>query len=1059
MRCFFHRVGALAGARDSPRRRDLWDPVGTGSEFVIYAFGEFELDTGTYELRRDRLAIRLEPKVFDVLLLLVRHPERVVTKTEFLETLWAGEHVTESALPRAITAARKALKDDRVSQTWIRTVHGRGYQFAGDVRECGAPVERSSSPNREHPSAALPALVGREAALTRMTGALREAEEGRGRLLLLFGEPGIGKTRTAEAFLETARERGFEVLSGRCYEGEGAPAFWPWVQILRGCTEELEGDELVAELGREAATVVHLVPELALRLAEAPAPLSSIGDEARFRLFEGVTRFLLRRSHAKPLALLLDDVHWADKPSALLLRFLATEMKSHRLLVVGAYRDVELRRGSPLGAVLGDLSRSPRSERIRLHGLGREAVGRLVEDSLGAPPENVLVDAVAEITQGNPFFVNETLRLLRAERASGEDAEAWEAALPQGLRDVVGRRLDGLSPECNRVLTRAAVIGMEFALPVLARFADAARAALLETLHEAVGARVIVESPERPGCYAFSHALIQQCIYEELPTPVRVRLHREVGQVLEALYHENPDPHLDALAHHFFQAAPGGDVDKAVDYAARAGAAAQRLFAYEEAAGWYTRALQALDLRSPDDATRRCELLLALGGACDESGDRPAMRDAFSQAAERARSLGRADLLALAAIGFSGRTERGTPDTGMRALLEEALAALGDGDPGLRARLLNHLVGTPPYDDSDDMRLAMAREAGELARASGDPVALIAGVGARAWALMGPDHVEERLRVADELDALQGGAEAKFTCLEARLRSLLVLGDMERADREIADYVQLADELRQPVFRFIAHMYLVARALSCGRFAEAETLIARGHAYGEAAQHPAATPASWGQRFWLEVVRGDLPSLSDVLSPLANQDVWVPGSGRYLVEVLGAIEALASRREPEARRRFDDVAEHDFLDVPRNEHWSSTMAMCTILAANLGDARRAARLHEILAPYAALNTMHETLRSDLGSVAYFLGLLARTQGRLDQAAADLETAIEANARMGALPHLARSQAELAEVLAERGRPDDAPRVSRLREHARATATALGMVSLDMRFARSASTTG
>ncbi len=1030
---------------------------------MIYSFGEFELDEATYELRRAGVPIRLEPKVFDVLQLLVRHRERVVTKTEFLATVWPEEHVTESALPRAVAAVRKALKDDRVQQSWIRTVHGRGYQFAGPIRERGADGESeadrvasvaSRSPGRAE--ASLPALVGRDATLAQMTAALEEAAAGRGRLLLLFGEPGIGKTHTAEALLQIARERGFEVVAGRCDEGEGVPAFWPWVQILRGCTEEAEGDELAAELGREAATVAHLVPELGARLSEAPAPLPSGGDEARFRLFEGVAGFLLRRSQAKPLALLVDDLHWADKASALLLRFLTAEMRSHPLLVIGAYREVELRRGTPLGEVLAELSRAPHTERIALRGLGRDAVGQLAEASLGAAPEAGLVDAITEITEGNPFFVNETLRLLRTERVPGDDGDrgAWEAALPQGLRDVIGRRLDRLSEECNRALTRAAVIGFEFALPVLARFAAVAPDSLLDTLDEAVRSRVIIESPERPGCYVFSHALIQQSIYEELPTPVRVRLHRELGQVLEMLYAASLEPHLDALAHHFFQAAPGGDVDKAVGYAERAGQAAERLFAYEEAAAWYTRALQALDLRAPDDEVRRCDLLLELGAAHEQAGERQSMREAFSQAAERARCLGRADLLALAAIGFSGRTERGAPDTGMRMLLEEALAALGDADPGLRARLLDHLVGTPPYDDSMETRLAMSREAAELARASGDPLALIAGLGARAWSMMGPDYVEERLSLAEELLELgeqTGRAEAKLTGLEARVRSLLVLGDMEGADREIAAYLDLAEELRQPVYRFMAHFYRVARAVSTGSFEAAAELVARGFELGRIAQHPATGPVFWGQRIWLELGRGAFERLPELLAPM-GEEVWVPGSGRHAVAALRALEEFTSGRQEDARSLFDEIAAHDFQDVPHNEHWLSVMAIYSTLSATFGDAPRAAKLHDLLAPYASLNAVHDTLRTDLGSVAHHLGLLARTQGELDAAARYLEAALEANVRMGSRPHLARTQAELADLLLERGRRGDAPRARELLSGARATAAELGMVRLETRLA-------
>jgi predicted ATPase len=690
---------------------------------MALGFGDFELDDTAFELRRGSETVKLEPKVFDVLRHMIAHRERVVPKTEFLEVLWPGEYVTESALPRAVAAARKALGDDREHQRFIRTVHGRGYQFVAPVterEEGGAPPRRGASPAPPRPprDANAAVFVGREAVIERLEGALEDAAAGRGRLVLLFGEPGIGKTRTAQELAERARTRGFEAVAGRCYQGEGAPAFWPWVQILRACTEDVHDDELEMALGPGGDALAHLVPELEARLPLPLPPLPAAPDEARFRLFEGVTAFFARRSATQPLVLLLDDMHWADKPTALLLRYLAGQIADRRILVAAAYRDVELRRGSPLSDVLGDLTREPHAERVPLRGLEREAVARLIEAATGAPCDEALASAVAEVSLGNPFFLNETVRLLSAEGPldAHPSRRSWDAALPQGLRDVIGRRLDRLSEECNRVLTLASVIGIEFGFNVLERFADTGADHLLEVLEEAVGSRVIAESHEVLGRYAFAHALIRQSIYEELSTPVRVRLHRQLGEALEEIYGDAPEAHLDALSHHFFQAAPGGDVDRAIDYALRAGRSALGLLAYEEAAQQFQRALQALDLRLPDDETRRCELLLSLGDAWEKAGERGRMREIFSEAAERARRLGRPDLLALAALGFAGRTERSSPDADIRALLEEALAALGEGDPALRARILGYLVGTPPYNHSEQARHAMSREAVALAR-------------------------------------------------------------------------------------------------------------------------------------------------------------------------------------------------------------------------------------------------------------------------------------------------------------------------------------------------------
>jgi DNA-binding winged helix-turn-helix (wHTH) protein/tetratricopeptide (TPR) repeat protein len=1037
---------------------------------MVLAFGDFELDDTAYELRRGGETVKLEPKVFDVLRHMIAYRERVVPKTEFLEVLWPGEYVTESALPRAVAAARKALRDDRERQRFIRTVHGRGYQFVAPVeeREEGGVARRRSAdappvPPRIPREATAPAFVGREAVLERLEAALEDAAAGRGRLVLLFGEPGIGKTRTAQELAERARARGFEAVVGRCYQGEGAPAFWPWVQILRACTEDVHDDELEVALGPSSDALAHLVPELAARLP-APPPLLPAGpDEARFRLFEGVTDFFARRSRTQPLVLLLDDLHWADKPTALLLRYLAGQLAGRRILVVGAYREVELRRGSPLSDVLGDLTREPHAERVPLRGLERDAVARLIEAATGAPCDEALASAVAEVSLGNPFFLNETVRLLSAEGPLDTTASrrSWDASLPQGLRDVVGRRLEGLSEECNRVLTLASVVGIEFGFNVLERFADTGADRLLEILEEAVRSRVIAESHELLGRYAFSHALIRQSIYEELSTPVRVRLHRQLGEVIEEIYRDAPEAHLDALSHHFFQAAPGGDVDRAIDYAIRAGRSALRLLAYEEAAQQFARALQALDLRVPDDETRRCEMLLELGDAYEKAGERGRMREVFSEAAERARRLRRPDLLALAALGFAGRTERSSPDADIRALLEEALAALGEEEPALRARILGYLVGTPPYNHSVEARQSMSLEAVTLARASGDPVALLAALAARGFAMLGPDQVHERLLLAEELLDLAsraGHPDMQLAALETEIRSHLVLGDMEEADRAIATYQGIADALRQPVYRYMASFYRVARALSTGCLDAAEERIREGFELGSAAQHPATGPIFWGQTLWIAQERGDVEWLARALGAMGWAD-WVPDSTSAILDGLSAFLDLLCDRREDARRALHKLPVERLHSLSRNEHWLTAMTSFAEIAASLGDREYAQALYPLLLPYARLNAVHDLLRTDRGAVAHYLGMLASILDRPDEAVAHFESALELNARMGARAHLARTRAEYAAFLLGRGRAGDPARAHELRDAAQRTASELGLRGLSKRLAASSPEAG
>ena len=1012
---------------------------------MIFAFGDFELDESLYQLRRKGEVVRLEPKVFDVLAYLVRRRERVVAKDELLAQLWPGEFVSDTVLPRCITAARKAVGDDPAAQKVIQTVHGRGYRFVAaledDAQTDGAGAERPEG-----------VFVGREQAMGELRAALEHALAGRGQLVFLVGEPGIGKTRTAEELGALANRRGARVHGGRCYEGDGPPAFWPWVQVLRGCVRDVE-PRLLGDLGPAAADIAELVPEIRQRLPRLPTVPPLPPEQARFRLFDGVATFLRIAARARPLVLVLDDLHWADKPSLLLLQFLAREIRDASILLVGTYRDVELRRGHPLAQVLGDLAREPLCRRIVLRGLAQDDVGQYIAGIAGAAPPDAVVAEVHRMTEGNPFFVGEVVRLLVADGrlAHPERATSLVGTLPQGVREAIGRRLNALSEECNRVLGLAAVIGREFDLNVLERIAELDRERLLELLDEAVGARILAEPSGAGARYTFSHALIRETLYEELTMPLRVRRHRRVGEVIEDLHRADLDPFLPELAHHFFQAAPGGDSERAVRYAAQAAERARQLLAYEEAAAHCERALEALDLNPGDDA-ERCRVLLALGEAQASAGERDRARVTFERAAALARTLDRPADFARAALGFGGFGEMGMPrDDALLRLLEEALRMLGDGEPELRVELLARLVGTAPYSDSLETRRELSQQAVALAQETGDRRTLLVALASRAWALLGPDHVEERLAVATDLLRIAEEVGDKTRVLfghEFRMGVFLVLGDMPAADREIDAAARVAEEIRQPVYAWFTTWWRGSRALCDGRFAEAERLREAALALGQRIQHPGAMAIAQGQSIWLAGERGELHEsfgagfqfLLDYYPPAAT--------------ALRAGEAafLAEAGSPEARDRFEALAAHDFADIPRDEHWLVTLTILAQACAALPDARRAATLYELLLPFAQRNIVHDLLRTYNGSASLHLALLAHAMGKLDAAARHFEDALVMNARIGGRPFLARTQTAYARMLLERGRVADRRRAAALLDQAQACIDELGLVEVGRRAA-------
>jgi len=1018
---------------------------------MIYTFAEFELDDVQYRLMRAGRPVKLEPKVFDVLRYLLQNRDRVLSKRDLLDALWPGEFVTEAALPRAVAAVRRALGDGRAQQRIIRTVHGRGYQFVADVRaRAGAETPPAGTPEGESDET----FVGREESLRRLCARLEEARAGQGCIVLLYGEPGIGKTRTADELARRARASGCEVYTGRCSESEGAPAFWPWVEILRACLASCDEATLRVELGDRAADIAQLVPELGVRLPELSQAPSLDAEEARFRLFDAVCSCLSQRARTCSMLLVIDDLHWADEPSLLLLRFLAPRLREAKLLVLATYRDVEVRRDHALRDILPGLRREPHGERIHLKGLEREAIAQLVEAAMGRQPDAELVEALEEITEGNPFFLSETIELLAESGALDADSALREHELPDGVRDVVGRRLDRLSKECNRLLRRASVIGIDLSLGVLERFGGLPTERLLERLDEAVASGLVQRVGAGAGRYRFGHALVRQALYEELSTAERIRLHRELAEQLADLYSGNPEPFLDALAHHFYQAAPGGDVDRAVEYSERAARAALEILAYEQGTAHYERALEALELRAERDELRRCQLLLELGHTFELTGERERMRETYALAAQAARALGRPDLLARAALGFAGRTERGVSDARSRAILDEALEALGEDHDALRARVLSYLLGTPPYRDSIETRAELSAHAVELARHSGDPDALLEALAARGWVLLGPDHVEERLRVADEAFAIveqSGGGLRRFFPIETRIRSFLALGDLASADREIVRYRELTRRLRWPAFQFLGESYGAGRALADGRFDDAETHCRRQFEFGSASQHPATDGFLLWYRFWLQRERGE-PVLQDLAEriDLASIADFMSPSLEACLTALGAFNDAEQGNQDATRRALDRLPAKALRELPRDEHWITTMALLADATAQLRDSEHAGLLYDLLLPYAEQNLAHDLLRSYLGSCHHYLARLAGSLDRFDQAEIHYEAALHFNEHLNAPPLIARTQAAWGELLWTRDRTKDRRRARELLEPAHTTAVELGMPDLARR---------
>src|SRR5205085_144260 len=475
-------------------------------------------------------------------------------------------------------------------------------------------------------------LAGREAELTRLRDAWERAVREGPVLGLVTGEPGIGKTRL---LAELAAELpGAVVLYGRAEEDALVP-YQPVVECLRGAIRH------PVALPEEADELAGLLPELAKR---SPSHATGLGADsspgARLRMFAAISAVLDAVAGGRRLLLVLDDLHWADRPTLQLLAYLAARPDPAPRLIVASYRDTDLRAGHPLPPVLADLGRELPVERIALEGLGPEAVGAMLACVSGRIQS---VDAARDLharTGGNPFYIEQLLQ------SAG--------APPGGIAELVTRRASALGPQAGAILETAALAGPEFELSIVAEASGAALDDALDAFDSAVRARLVVEAPDEPGRGAFVHDIVRETLARSLTAARRTRLHELLAGALERRAEQDPDRYLAPLAAHALDAAAGGaDAAHAADLAERAARRAGAVLAHEDAAELLQRALAAIERRGAP-AARRGELACQLGEALARAGLHENAQAAFAKARALARTADRADLRARAALGAGG---------------------------------------------------------------------------------------------------------------------------------------------------------------------------------------------------------------------------------------------------------------------------------------------------------------------------------------------------------------------------------------------------------------------
>jgi class 3 adenylate cyclase len=715
------------------------------------------------------------------------------------------------------------------------------------------------------------------------------------------------------------------------------------------------------------------------------------------------------------MALIIDDLHWADEPSLLLLRYAAAELASSGLLVVGTYRDVELGRHHPLAGLLAEMG----GNKISLHGLDTDDIARYIEMSAGTKAPTGLAEVVHAQTDGNPFFVGEVVRLLASEgRLTEADRASWEPEIPQGVREVVGRRLDRLSKPANEALKTAAAIGREFDGELLLKVAELTPKELLTAATEAIAERLVTDLGD--GRYSFSHALVRDTLYEELSAAQRARLHERIAYAVEEICGHNPDERLGELAHHFLAAAPRGDLAKAIDYAERAAVQDMEQLAYEDATDLLERALEVFDLVDEPDEAHRCKLLLALGGAEVSASQVADARRAFGRAANSARKIGDADSLVGAAIGISMLTTAGKVDQRLVDLIDETLEMIGPETSARRAALLSAKSQELYWRDAQGQAGPLVDEAIEIAREVKDPDTLAAALVRKLFMPVGPNASHERLAIADEMLELGescGNREVVLRAHAYRLWSFLELGDLSGVDRELAIYASLAEELRMPQHIWHTHALRGMRALLDGEIEEAERIAEVSRRAGERAEQPLATQYYGIQLTQIRSLQGRAGELLPSVRELADR---FPGIPAWRTALIGL--AARSGDLELGRVELERFAGDDFSAIPMDANWFTGMSLLGESIALLGDEKRAALAYDELLPYEGLVIVVARAAGCNGPVDRVLGMLAHTVGRLDDAERHLQAGLEIATRMGDRIGMILCKLHLAEVALSR---DDA----------------------------------
>jgi DNA-binding SARP family transcriptional activator len=990
---------------------------------------------------------------------LVGELEVLTTEHPLRERLWAQRMLALYRSGRQAEAlhayqAVRALLDDELGLSpspMLMQLESEILQQSAALDLAPPPAPRTIVQNgpsgaavAEQPS---DALLGRDAEVDHLLVWWEECDGGAATVAFICGEPGIGKTMLAENFGQLATGNGALTLHGGCEEETAVP-FQPFVDVLREYVATVPPEQLRDLLGWRIGELSRVLPELGER------PDSGVGDPEteRYRFFEAVTTLLVQAAQNRRVVIILDDLQWADKPTLLLLRHLLRASRPTGPFIVVAYRDTDLSSTHPLRELLHDLSRQSQLRRIALTGLDEQTVSQLVERHRGAEElwdVERLAGDLFRITEGNPLFTTEMIRHLQERNDGGVLGRVpVDLVVPEGVQDLIGRRISRLSADTNRLLTVASVFGREFPCEVAGRAADLTGDDLFEALEDAVVARVIAEVPGRDDWYSFTHSLVRKALYDGLLSSRRVRMHLRLAEILEEFVSTQGEPHFVELAYHYGQAGAAGDRRKAIMYSTTAGNRAQTQLAFEEACEHYHRALDILSELNDGLPEERCDLLLLLGEALSRSGEGLAGSDAYDEAIAIARSLGDAGRLARASLRegplrYVGRVAPSPEEIG---LVRDAREALGEVDSALLANVTARLALVLMYSGGEEEARALSQAAVDMARRIGDTHALGYTLNSRLHALAGPHLSDARREVASELKGVAQSTGDQLLALLAcmwEVRELLSIADVEGTARVTPVLDRLAEVTRHPLFLAYARWVRSGLAMVRGDLADAERLAGEGLTLAE--RHDELALSFYGaQMLWTWWQKDVLPTMEAAFNAILEQ----APSDYAITRAALALLLSETGRIDGARGQLQRLSVGQFAAVADDQTDGLAMAVLAPVCEATGDGDAAKLLYARMEPYTGrMITVRPPSGVCFGPADHYLGLFAAARDDLPLARHHLEASLEMARRVNALAFTAATRAELGGVLL---RLNDAVEARVHLDTARTTAAALGLSRITRR---------